>query len=428
MATPYVMPKLAMAMNEGTISEWLVNHGEKVEKGQQLASVETEKVTYDVESPESGYVCIIVQQGETVPCEQLIAYFCDSADEVEAMVAGAASVESAAPAAEDAAPAVVASAPAPSAVAPAAVAAPAPMPAKSARIIASPLAKKMAKDAGLELRLVSGTGPGGRIVKRDVIDALARGVQNAPPAGSNAPLGGIRELARIPMTGMRKVISERMMQSLQTTAQLSSGWESDITDLLAARKKFVARADQLGTKVSVNAFIIKAIAYGIKQVPIANSCQDGNDVVIYHNINMGIAISMPGTTEYDSGLMVAVLHNVERMGLVEIDREMKALINRVRMGEATADDMSGATITLSSTAGLAPPGMTTTPVLNLPNAALVGPSTPIERPVVHNGEIAIRTMMPVSFTFDHRLLDGEPAARFMKAMHEALENPELMLA
>ncbi len=428
MATPYVMPKLAMAMNEGTISEWLVNHGDKVEKGQTLAAVETEKVTYDVESPESGYFCIIVQQGETVPCEQLIAYFCDSADEVEAMVASAASVESAAPAAEDAAPAVAASGPAPSAVAPAAVAAPAPTPADDVRIIASPLAKKMANDGGLDLRLVGGTGPGGRIVKRDVVDALARGVQNAPPAGAIAQLGGTRELARIPMTGMRKVIAERMMQSLQTTAQLSSGWESDITDLLAARKKFVARADQLGTKVSVNAFIIKAIAYGIKQVPIANSCQDGNDVVIYDNINMGIAISMPGTTEYDSGLMVAVLHNVERMGLVEIDREMKALINRVRMGEATADDMSGATITLSSTAGLAPPGMTTTPVLNLPNAALVGPSTPVDKPVVHNGEIAIRTMMPVSFTFDHRLLDGEPAARFMKAMHEALENPELMLA
>ena len=104
MATPYVMPKLAMAMNEGTISEWLVNHGDQVEKGQPLASVETEKVAYDVESPESGYICIILQQGETVPCEELIAYFCDSAEEVDAMVASAASVESAAPAAEEAAP------------------------------------------------------------------------------------------------------------------------------------------------------------------------------------------------------------------------------------------------------------------------------------------------------------------------------------
>jgi pyruvate dehydrogenase E2 component (dihydrolipoamide acetyltransferase) len=426
MATPYVMPKLAMAMNEGTIAEWLVSHGDKVEKGQPLASVETEKVAYDVESPESGYLCIILAQGETVPCEELVAYFCDTPEEVVEMVSAAAESVSGEP--TDSVPV----APRPSSTGgsePSVAVAATPNHPEGARIIASPLAKKIARDAGLDLRLVTGTGPGGRIVKRDVHAALERGIQHAP-AVSNPEflLGGSRELARIPMTGMRKTIADRMLRSLQTTAQLSSGWESDITDLLAARGKFVARAEQLGTKVSVNAFIIKAIAYAIKQVPIANSCQDGDEVVIYDNINMGIAISMPGKTPYDSGLMVAVLHNVERMGLVEIDSEMKALIGRVRNGEGTAQDMSGATITLSSTAGLAPPGMTTTPVLNQPNAALIGPSTPIERPVVHNGEIAIRTMMPVSFTFDHRLLDGEPAARFMKALHEALENPELMMA
>ncbi|MEH6581309.1 MAG: dihydrolipoamide acetyltransferase family protein [Halioglobus sp.] len=426
MATPYVMPKLAMAMNEGTISEWLVSHGDKVEKGQPLASVETEKVAYDVESPESGYFCIILQQGETVPCEDLVGYFCETPEEVAEMLSSASEgVPAGDDSAADSESAAVTTAPADNAQ----KAVPAvPALAEGARLIASPLAKKMAKDAGLDLRLVAGTGPGTRIVKRDVLDALERGLQHAPAPGAAAQLGGSRELARIPLTGMRKTIAERMTQSLQTTAQLSSGWESDITDLLAARGKFVARAEQLGTKVSVNAFIIKAIAYGIGQVPIANSCQDGNDIVIYDNINMGIAISMPGTTEYDSGLMVAVLRNVERMGVVEIDREMKALINRVRNGEASADDLSGATITLSSTAGIAPPGMTTTPVLNLPNAALIGPSTPVDKPVIHKGEIAIRTMMPVSFTFDHRLLDGEPAARFMKALHEALENPELMLA
>jgi pyruvate/2-oxoglutarate dehydrogenase complex dihydrolipoamide acyltransferase (E2) component len=123
-----------------------------------------------------------------------------------------------------------------------------------------------------------------------------------------------------------------------------------------------------------------------------------------------------------------VLRGVESMGVVDIDVQMKALINRVRNGQGGAEDLSGSTITLSSTAGVAPPGMTTTPVLNLPNVALVGPSTPVERPVVYNGEIVPRTMMPVSFTFDHRLMDGEPAARFMKALHEALENPELLLA
>jgi len=423
----YVMPKLAMAMNEGTINEWLVKEGELVKKSAPLANIETEKVTYDVESPEEGYIYFIAQQGDTIPCETLIAKFCVSHSDVSALAAAAS-----APAAAQATVAPSNSAaknPVTSATpAAASTAAATPVLAEGERIVASPLAKKMAKDAGLDLRLVAGTHPTGRIVKRDVVDALARGLQHAPMIGTGAQVGGIRELARIPMTGMRKVISERMMQSLQTTAQLSSAWESDITDLLAARRKFVAREEALGTKVSVNAFIIKAIAYAIKQVPIANSCQDGNDIVIYDNINMGIAISVPGTTQYDTGLMVAVLHNVERMGLVEIDIEMKALIKRVRNGEGTADDLSGSTITLSTTAGIAPPGLSTTPVLNLPNAGLVGPSTPIERPMVNNGEVVVRTMMPVSFTFDHRLLDGEPGSRFMSALHEALENPELMLA
>ncbi|HEB27252.1 MAG TPA: 2-oxo acid dehydrogenase subunit E2 [Porticoccus sp.] len=417
------MPKLAMAMNEGTVSEWLVKHGEKVEEGQPLAAIETEKVAYDVEAPTSGYLCILLEVGEAVPCDQLIAYFCESAEEVVEMAAAArlednSGTETATADSVTTTPTVAGTEMSVSVALDRTT---------GQRIIASPLAKKIARDNNLDLLLVDGTGPSGRIVKRDIVAALERGLQHS--SASNAmTIGGNRELARIPITGIRKTIGERMVKSLHTAAQLSSGWESDITDMLAARQKFVARAEQLGTKVSVNAFIIKAIVYAIHQVPMANACEEGSDIVVYENINMGIAISMPGATDYDSGLMVAVLRNVEHMGLVEIDQKMKALINRVRNGEGSADDMSGSTITLSSTAGIAPPGMTTTPILNLPNAALVGPSTPIEKPVVHNGEIVARTMMPVSFTFDHRLMDGAPAARFMAALHEALENPELMLA
>ncbi|MEY8199729.1 MAG: dihydrolipoamide acetyltransferase family protein [Colwellia sp.] len=421
MAIKYVMPKLAMAMNEGSVNEWLIKQGEKVAKGDALVTIETEKVTYDCESPEEGYLCIVTQAGNTVPCEELIGYFCESAEKAAEMLASAAST----PTAAEENPATPAEASVPSAAP--AISAPvlAASIANGGRIIASPLAKKLAKDAGLDLSVVTGTGPNNRIVKKDVEAALTAGVHRAPVLSAQ---GGSSELARIPMKGMRKVIADRMKQSLTTTAQLSSAWESDITDLLAIRKKFVAREDALGTKVSMNAFIIKAIVYAIKQVPIANACSDGEEAVIYSNINMGIAISMPGTTEYDSGLMVAVLHNVENMGVVEIDKEMKALIGRIRNGESTPQDTTGSTITMSTTAGIAPPGMSTTPVLNLPNAALVGPSTAIKKPVVKEGEIVVRTMMPMSFTFDHCILDGEPAARFMSALHDALENPELMMS
>jgi pyruvate/2-oxoglutarate dehydrogenase complex dihydrolipoamide acyltransferase (E2) component len=417
MAIDYTMPKLAMAMNEGTINEWLQNEGDYVEKGAELATIETEKVSYDVESPDTGYLHIIVAAGETVDCEVLVARFAESPEEL-------AELQSAPDAGAPAKPEAAATEQLASA-APAVAVAPDPGAATTpgGRIKASPLARKLARAAGLELGQITGTGPGGRIVKRDVLSAREQGVGR-----TQATLGGDRILAKIPMQGMRKTIASRMTQSLQEAAQLSSGWESDITELLAVRKRFVAREEQLGTRVSMNAFLIKAMACAIKQVPIANSCMEGDDVVIYQNINMGIAISIPGSTEYDSGLMVAVLRNVEHMGVVEIDIEMKALIARIREGTATAQDMSGSTITLSSTAGLAPPGMTTTPVINQPNAALLGPSTPIERPMVIDGQVVPRTLMPLSFTFDHRMLDGEPAARFMTALHECLEHPELMLA
>lgn len=409
MAKEYVMPKLAMAMNEGTINQWLVAHGEKVEAGDPLVTIETEKVSYDCESPETGYLCIVGQEGDVVPCDQLIGYICESAEEAQALSSSEDSTE---PHSEtDKAP--VASAPAEVPT----------QPVSGERIKASPLAKKIARDNQLELANVNGSGPGGRIVKRDVESALAH-----PQSVLTRSTSGAQERTLIPITGMRKTIADRMQQSLAETAQLSSSWETDITEMLAARKKLLDKQDALGTRVSVNAFIIKAICYAIKQVPIANACREGDDIVIYDNVNMGIAIAMPGTTEFDSGLMVGVLHNVESMGLADIDKQMKSLIERVRDGNAGPDDLKGSTITLSSTAGIAPPGMTTTPVLNQPNAALVGPSTPVERPVVVDGDIKVRTMMPVSFTFDHCLLDGEPAARFMKALHEALESPELLLA
>ncbi|MEP1471980.1 MAG: dihydrolipoamide acetyltransferase family protein [Halieaceae bacterium] len=403
MAIDYTMPKLAMAMNEGVINQWLVEEGAYVEKGQELATVETEKVAYDVESPEAGYLHIVVAEGETVPCETLIARFAETEEEL-ATLQSAGDTPAAATTNETEQVEPVAATPA------------AQVKDGSARVIASPLARRLARDANLDLRGVTGTGPGGRIVKRDVLPLLA-----APQASDTV-------LARVPFTGMRKTIADRMTASLQSSAQLSGNWESDITAMMAFRQEYVRREAELGTRVSVNALIARAMAYAIKQVPIANSCLENDEIVIYRSINLGIAVSVPGVSEYDSGLMVGVVHGIENMGLAELDLSMKAMVERLRNGQATADDTSGATITLSSTAGAGPPGLTSTPVLNSPNTALVGPSTPIERPVVVDGEMCVRTLMPVSFTFDHRVMDGEPAARFMRALHDCLEHPELMMA
>jgi pyruvate/2-oxoglutarate dehydrogenase complex dihydrolipoamide acyltransferase (E2) component len=412
MAIDYVMPKLAMAMNEGTINEWLVAEGDYVEKGAELASIETEKVAYDVESPEAGYIHIIVLAGETVECEVRVAQFAESEEELASLQqAAAAPAESAAVESASEQPIEQVTATAPRVA--------------GERIKASPLARKMAGQSGLDLATIAGTGPGGRIVKRDVLAARERPAAVAASVTASTAT----ELARIPMKGTPRVaIARRMVESLQSTAQLASSWEADITDLLDVRRRLVSREEQLGTRVSVNALLVKAIVGAIQQVPMANSAIEGDDIVIYKAVHMGIAVSLPGATEYDSTLMVPVLKDVDRMSVVEIDRAMKALIGRARSGELSAEEMSGSTITLSSTAGLAPPGLTTAPILNLPNAMIVGPSTPIERPMVRDGEVRICTMLPLSVTFDHRVMDGEPFARFATALTERLENPELLLA
>lgn len=420
MGIDYVLPKLAMAMNEGTVNEWLVKDGGYVKKGDPLVVVETEKVSYDLESPQSGYLNIIVAQGETVPVETLIARFAKSEEEFESL-RNAANNGGVATKHQSSLPEVEA-----------AIEECADSHGStnlSDRIKASPLARKMAKDSGLNLSLVSGSGPGGRIVKRDIIATQDKDVA-IPSSVPKTDFSGQKliEKARIPVKGVRGVIAKRMMESLQSTAQLSTSWETDITRLLEVRKGFVQKEEQLGARVSINAFLIKAVVCAAKMVPIVNSAILNDEIVLYENINVGIAVATEGATEWDSSLVVPVIKNADQMGLVDIDLAMKRLIECAHTGKLSADDMSDSTITFSSTAGLYPPGLVGTPILNLPNVTLVSPSTPQEKPVVVDGEVVVRTMMPINMTFDHRAVDGKPSASFASVLHELLQSPELMLA
>lgn len=408
MKTPYLMPKLAMAMNEGTVSEWLVQPGSQVVAGQPLACIETEKVAYDVESPEAGFFWPQAPIGEAVPCGEVIGYFTDSADSD-----GLADVEDESPQSHSPMPANP-----PVAAAKASVET-----SSGARIIASPLARKMAKQHDIDLVSVTGSGPKGRIVKRDILATIDAQSHSVTAVGA-LPLD---VLARIPLKSSRSGIASAMMGSLQSTAQVSSSWESDITELLKLRSKLVDRAEVIGSRISVNALIARALVYAVRQVPIANSQLIDGEIVIHRAINLGIAISMPGTTPFDSKLVVGVVHNINALGLADLDQNIKACVERIRSKKAGTDDLSGSTMTLSSTAGLAPPGMTTTPILEGPNTSLVGPSTPIKRVKSINGAFEERDMLPLSYTFDHQVMDGELASRFMKALHDALENPELLL-
>jgi pyruvate dehydrogenase E2 component (dihydrolipoamide acetyltransferase) len=422
MPTDYVMPKLAMGMNEGTVVEWLVSEGQQVERGAPLMQVETEKVAYDVEAPVAGWFHILVPAGETVPVESVIGQFAGSAQEYSEISEGAAAAPARAAAAAPALAvefndnltstgAVMASA------------------ASGRRIKASPLARKLARDRSLDLSTVTGTGPEGRIVKRDVLAAEASPTATSVAATLSEP-GTLTVKGTVALKGMRGAIARNTVQSLQTAAQLSHFSEVDATRLLKARRNFVANEDAYGTRVSVNAFMVKAIAVACQAVPIANAAIVGDEVVLYNEVNVGIAVSLPGQSEFDSGLIVPVLRNAERKGLIQIDAELRDLATRAREGRLAPGETEGGTITLSPTSAIGGEGMYSwsTPVLNLPQALMVQPGMIMERAVVHKGKIKKREMMPLSVTFDHRVLDGDPFATFVVALRRCIESPELMLA
>ena len=426
MATDYVMPKLAMGMNEGTIVDWLVSEGQRVERGAPLMQVETEKVVYDVEAPVAGWFHILVAAGETVPAESRIGQFAESEQECAELGGGAAPAAAGTPAPT----AVQFDANLPSTGALMAPAASAPPTPTGGRIKASPLARKLARERGLELADIHGTGPAGRIVKRDVLAANV-GATAAPAATAPlSPAGTLTVKATVPLKGMRGAIARNMVHSLHSAAQLSHFSEVDATRLLKARASFVANADLYGTRVSLNAFVVKAMAVACQAVPIANAGVVGDEVVLWNEVNVGLSVSLPGQGEHDSGLVVPVLRNAERKGLVQIDAELRDLASRAREGRLAPGETEGGTITLSPTSAIGGAGMYSwsTPVLNLPQAVIVQPGMIEQRAVVHKGKIRKRNMMPLSLTFDHRMLDGDPFAGFAVALRRCLQAPELMLA
>lgn len=416
-----IMPQLGMGMSEGTIAEWNAKEGERISREQPLVSVETEKVVTGLPSPYAGFVHIVVGMGATVPIETLIAQIADTEAEYQRLV-GTASSERGEPA-------------------PSPAAAPAPTLARQAttgRIRVSGLARKLARENGIDLAGVVGTGPVGRIVKRDLAPVLtnARAVAAASlplPAVVTAATpvhpSGIREKARIPLTGMRRTIGERMTKSKNLAPHTHIFFEIDVTKLMAVRQAQREREKDLGARVSMTAIYARALALACRQVPICNAALIDGEIVLWDEVNVGIGVALPGRNEYDSGLVAPVVRNVEAKGLLEIDREVRELVARAREGRLSVQDMANATITMSSSERLNSGGwMVGTPLLTLPQVVAFGPGAPVRKPVVRNdGQIVAGSILPCCLTFDHRALDGEPAARLAKKLTDLLGEPELVL-
>ncbi len=407
MSMEIVMPKTGLTNTENTLDQWTVKEGDTVAKGQQIAEIESEKTTMPFESPAAGMIHLIAKEGDTVEVGGVIAMLAENQaeyDSIKSAAAPAAAKETSAPAA---APAAAAEA------APVPEAAPAAVPVSSGRVYASPLARKLANAKGIDLHLVSGTGPKGRIVAKDIENF----VPAAAPAAAAAAV--MREPVHIPLTPIRKAIAKNMFNSLHSMAQTSDSVEIDVTELVAMRNRLKDKAEMLGTKITVNDMLSYAAVKMLKSHPLANASYADTEIVQYPNVNLSMAVA----TNY--GLVSPVVKDADLMSLVELSKALKDIVVRARDKKLTGADQTGATFTITNM-GIFPVD-NFNPILPSPQSCIMGFGRCVDKPAVYKGEICIRTMMVLSITYDHRVFDGGELGSIMTTMKEYLENPELFL-
>jgi len=398
------MPKFGLTMHEGTVQRFFKNVGDVVAAGEPLYEVETEKVLYEVEAPVSGTLAaMLCADGDTVECGITVAVIAED---------GETPTEVASRYAKDGAPLRAAAATAsngPSASAPAASAG--GTSSSDARRAVSPVARRLAAEFGVDLASVVGSGPGGRITREDV-ERAAREPQRVSaaarsPAGAAAPFPS----QPVPFRGIRKTIAERMHQSLRDTAQLTITTEADVTPATELRTRITREFE-----CSVTDLIIHAVARALVKHPRLNSRLDGNQIVVPTAVNVGLAVSL------EDGLIVPVIHDAAQKTLREIAAESKSLAERARMGRLKLEDVTGGTFTITN---LGPWGVDAfTPILNPGETAILGVGRIVEKPAIYRGEIARRAMMTLSLTFDHRVVDGAPAAEFLQSVVDILNYGE----
>ena len=413
MSIELVMPRAGLTMVEGTISSWLVSEGASVKKGDAIMEYENEKNTIEFACTESGFLHILAQEGDTVPVGGPIAVVAASKEEYDGLTAGAAPKAEAAPAAESAVPA------------PAVAAAPAAalQTAEDGRIRATGYAKKLAREKGISLSGVKGTGPNGRVLAQDVLDALTAAPAATPAAAPVfVPSGeaAVDVVTRIPMNGIRKAIANNMYNSLQSMAQCTAAAEIDVTDLLAYRQKLVAQQDFLGCKVTVNDLLSMAVVKMLKKHPLVNATFDGKTIFAHSSVNLSVAVAA------EAGLMVPVVRGADRMGLVQLHNAMKDLADRARDKQLRDGEQSNGTFTISNV-GMFPIDWST-PIINPPQVAIMGFGRAVKKMAVVNDQPAVRSMMTMYLTFDHRVIDGLEVGRVMEDMQTLLCNPELITA
>ena len=420
-----LMPALSPTMEEGKLAKWLKNVGDNVKSGDVLAEIETDKATMEVEAVDEGVVdaSLVAEGTEGVKVNTPIARLKGEG----APAAKAPAKTEAAPAAGAPQPAAPAPAAAPKAAAPAAPA-PAAAAANGARILASPLARRIAQQTGVDLKAIKGTGPHGRIVKADV-EKAPRGAA-APAAAAKGEARQVLSLEQqgipagsydlIPLDGMRKAIARRLTDSFRDVPHFPLTIDLEIDGLLAARAKVNDLLEKSGVKVSVNDFVIKASAMALKAVPEANASYTPEGIAMHHHADISMAVAI------DGGLITPIIRAAETKSLSQIATETKDLAKRARDRKLKPEEFQGGTFSVSN---LGMFGITAfASIINEPQGAIMSVGAGEQRAVVKGGQLAVATVMTVTLTCDHRVVDGAIGAKVLQAFKAMLEDPVTMLA
>lgn len=395
-------PEFPESIADGEIAVWHVQVGEQVSRDQVLVDIETDKVVLEVVAPVDGHLSEILKQaGETVLAEEVMAHF----------VAGeAALVEAKSPAAETTAPPVTA--------------------APEADAFVSPAAKKMASENKLDITQIIGTGKGGRVTKEDVLMAVANVTQAAVVAVSqttapvvvneaNGASGRIER--RVPMTRLRASVARRLLEAQQTAAMLTTFNEVDMTAIMELRSQYKEAFEKAhnGTRLGFMSFFVRACIEALKRFPAVNASIDGSDIVYHGYQDIGVAVGSP------RGLVVPVLRDADSLTLAEIEEQIRDYGTRAKDNKLAIDDMTGGTFTISN--GGVFGSLLSTPILNPPQTAILGMHKIQERPMAVGGQVVIRPMMYLALSYDHRLIDGQEAVRFLVTIKDFLEEPARIL-
>ncbi len=386
------VPVFSESVTEGTLLNWQKKVGERVERDEVLIEVETDKVVLEVTAPQAGVLTAVHKNaGDVVESQELLATI-----DTEA-AAGAA---------------------------PAAAAAPAAQPAAVNEAL-SPAVRKLVAETGAKPEEIAGTGKGGRVTKGDVLEHIAKpqpaaaAVPQAPKPAAPVPAGA-RPEQRVPMTRIRQRIAERLKEAQNTAAMLTTFNEVNMQPVMDLRKKYQdAFTKKHGVKLGFMSFFVKAVTEALKEFPIINASVDGTDIIYHGYFDIGIAVAT------DRGLVVPILRDTDAMSLADIEKAIGDFAVRARNNKLTLEDMSGGTFSITNGGTFG--SMLSTPIINQPQSAILGMHNITERAVVENGQVVVRPMMYLAVSYDHRIIDGSDAVRFLVRVRDLLQDPTRFL-